>query len=502
MRVSRSLTIKQMVISVVVVMIFVAVFVVTQVFHFVQQRRVDYAQQMELMAHSLRQPLSLALFNTDINQAGEILDALKTSGIVATAEVQLPGGVQVLQRRYRVSKPVPALAANLLRLPVTITVPLYSLQPATPKPMALLVLQADSARIYTFILSTVATMVTAYLLLVLILSIALSWCINKLMIRPLRRLANELQALPPEAITSHQFVIPAGHANDELGMLVRSYNRNQRTVNLLRSSKLTVSQSDILYQQNEALSRNEMLTLLLSASLTLKLSPRIDLRDGHLAGAQVHLALPGLQGEQLLPDDRAIPAGEEMAPLWFWMVDSCCDRLAVWQKTQIGLALYLDIPPAVLASAGLLSHLQERLSVGDMAPSSLVLETDLQALSVSPDILKGLKQAGVTLMLNSDATENLSVTGLINATLPAAGQLKVDLTKINRSLTALQLLSELANKLVLALMVTHVDSAEDEALLRSHGVIYASGAYCGSPLSIPAFTERYFPDSSVGESAV
>ncbi|WP_034945169.1 biofilm formation regulator HmsP [Erwinia oleae] len=228
MQVSRSLTIKQMATVSGVAAVTISVFIVIQLFHFVQQRRIDYAQQMENVAHTVRQPLSQAVLRADITQAERILNSLKPAGILGRAEVVLPGGLQALHTDFEPSRPVPRLIAKVFKLPVQITVPLYSLEPANPKPMALLILQADSWRVYQFILSALSTMVTTYLLLALILSVAISWCINKLMVRPLRRIANELHHLEPHEILPHQLALPRRHRDDELGMLIRSYNRNQQ----------------------------------------------------------------------------------------------------------------------------------------------------------------------------------------------------------------------------------------------------------------------------------
>lgn len=241
MRVSRSLTIKQMATVSGVAAVTISIFIVIQLFHFVQQRRVDYAQQMENIAHTVRQPLSQSVLKADIPQAELILNSLKPAGILARAEVVLPNGLKALHTDFEPEKPVPKFIARLFELPVKITVPLYSLEPANPKPLALLVLQADSWRVYQFILSALSTMVTTYLLLALILSVSISWCINKLIVRPLRRIARELQDLPPQDVIPHQLVMPERHRDDELGMLIRSYNRNQQVVEAVHDemSRLT-----------------------------------------------------------------------------------------------------------------------------------------------------------------------------------------------------------------------------------------------------------------------
>ncbi|ROR08881.1 biofilm formation regulator HmsP [Erwinia sp. JUb26] len=230
MRVSRSLTIKQMATVSGVAVVTICIFIVIQLFHFVQQRRIDYAQQMENVAHTVRQPLSQAVLKADIPQAEFILNSLRPAGILARAEVVLPNGLQALHTDFEPEKPVPKFIATLFELPVQITVPLYSIEPANPKPLALLILQADSWRVYQFILSAVSTMVTTFLLLALILSIAISWCINRLIVRPVRKIAQDLQDLAPQELLNHQLALPRYHRNDEIGLLIRNYNRNQLTL--------------------------------------------------------------------------------------------------------------------------------------------------------------------------------------------------------------------------------------------------------------------------------
>ncbi|WP_255433301.1 biofilm formation regulator HmsP [Pantoea sp. B9002] len=214
-----------------VAMVTICIFIVIQLFHFVQQRRIDYAQQMENVAHTVRQPLSEAVLKADIPQAERILNTLKPAGILSRADVVLPNAFQALHADFAPEKPVPRWVARLFELPVQITLPLYSVERSgLPKPIAYLVLQADSSRVYQFLLSTLSTMITTYLLLALILSIAISWCINRLIVHPLRDLSRDLQELPPQAILTHKMKLPNNHRDDEIGMLIRSYNRNQQVL--------------------------------------------------------------------------------------------------------------------------------------------------------------------------------------------------------------------------------------------------------------------------------
>ena len=231
MRVSRSLTIKQMAMVSAVTMLFVLLFCVILLFHSVQQNRYNTASQLESIARSVRGPLSASILKGDIPEAETILKRIQPAGVVSRADVVLPNQFQALRMSFIPERPVPMMVMRLFELPVQISLPLYSLErPANPQPLAYLVLQADSYRMYKFVMSWVATLVTTYLLLTLMLSVALTWCINRLIVHPLRRIARELNDLSPQEHMGHQLPLPRLHHDDEIGMLVRSYNINQQRV--------------------------------------------------------------------------------------------------------------------------------------------------------------------------------------------------------------------------------------------------------------------------------
>ena len=179
----------------------------------------------------MREPLSASILKGDIPEAESILKRIQPAGIVSRADVVLPNQFQALRMSFIPERPVPMMVMRLFELPVQISLPLYSLErPANPQPLAYLVLQADSYRMYKFVMSWVATLVTTYLLLTLMLSVALTWCINRLIVHPLRRIARELNDLSPQEHMGHQLPLPRLHHDDEIGMLVRSYNINQQRV--------------------------------------------------------------------------------------------------------------------------------------------------------------------------------------------------------------------------------------------------------------------------------
>src|SRR5476651_1379736 len=100
LRVRRSLTIKQMAAVSSVAVITICFFIVIQLFHFVQQRRDDYAQQLENIAHSVRLPLSQAVLDVDLKETQEILNTLRPVGILSRAEVVLPNEITALSTHF------------------------------------------------------------------------------------------------------------------------------------------------------------------------------------------------------------------------------------------------------------------------------------------------------------------------------------------------------------------------------------------------------------------
>lgn len=232
----------------------ICIFIVIQLFHFVQQRRDDYAQQLENIAHSVREPLSQAVLDVDLEETQDILNTLQPVGILNRADVVMPNQIAALHTHFPPGRPVPQWVTRGFNLPVTISVPLYSAaaSPKAPKPLAYLVLQADSYRMYQFIVSALSTMLTTYLLLSLILTISVSWVVNRLIVKPLRTIASELESLPESEVPYHQLVLPERHEDDEIGMLVRSYNRNQQQL-----EKVQQSMNDALLPAEDTLNNAE-----------------------------------------------------------------------------------------------------------------------------------------------------------------------------------------------------------------------------------------------------
>ncbi|CAM3706794.1 hypothetical protein BS639_16320 [Rouxiella silvae] len=419
MRVRRSLTIKQMAAVSSVALVTICVFIVIQLFHFVEQRRDDYAQQLENIAHSVARPLSQSVLNADLDETQHILNTLRPVGILNRADVVLPNQIQTLSTHYPEGRSVPSWITKGFDLPIKVSVPLYSpaANPTNAQPLAYLVLQADPYRMYQFIVSALSTMLTTYLLLALILSIAISWCINRLIIHPLRSIARELQALPESEVHYHQLAARPRHEDDELGVLIRSYNRNQLLLDKALKAMQSTSQLSSRQQDNsqtltfDSRQENDVLRAINQNDFSLLLRPQINLLTGELSGAEAFLCREFAGGEGVQEND-VIVTGKELAAvasLSEKLLELSCRTLADWMRRDIKLPLAITLSGVQVQRFPLLQSLKTLLRRYQIGQGYLMLQITETALindwGSMVSTLGELRALGVSIRLVADGVE-------------------------------------------------------------------------------------------------
>jgi len=224
-RVQRSLTLKSMIVFFVITLLSLALFLTIQFSYLLEQRKQDYLGQLSNAVVQIQKPLTDSLLSSDLNEVKRLLVSLKTSGIMGKAILTVDGAT-VMSLDYATPRPIPEWAVKFTGIPVELTVPLYAYgnMLLTAKPQGSLTLQVDSNRVYRFAFNTLALLTTTYLLLVLILAIAMTWCVSRMIVRPLRKIALELQ----DTDNQHDIQVSDYHNDDELGLLAKSYNRQRK----------------------------------------------------------------------------------------------------------------------------------------------------------------------------------------------------------------------------------------------------------------------------------
>ena len=484
MRVSRSLTIKQMAMVSAVAMLFIFIFIVVQLFHFVQQSRYDTASQMEKIAHSVRLPLSAAILKADIPQAEYILNQIQPSGIISRADVVLPNQFQALRQSFAPERPIPMWIARLFELPVQISLPLYSLErPANPQPLAYLVLQADSWRMYKFIISTISTLLTTYLLLALVLSVAISWSINRLIVHPIRKIARELDNLSPQNAAGHQLKLPALHHDDEIGMLVRSYNRNQQ---MMMPRHLT--------QEHDLLNAFE------DQQFAIWLQPQVNMRTQEVVSAEVFLRMQQPDGSWVLPDgliERIENCGL-MYMIGNWVLEESCRVLADWQSRGITMPLSVNVSAQQLLHKKMGSSLLEMLARYRIQSGTLILEVTESHRIDDPteavNILRTLRKAGVRIALDDFGMGYASLRHLHHLK-----ALPVDILKLDKSFidglpedsAMAGVIIGMAKTLGLKLVAEGIENQAQCDWLLNEGVTLAQGYLFSRAMTLKEFDAQY-----------
>ncbi|OAT30933.1 HAMP domain-containing protein [Proteus myxofaciens] len=222
----RSLTIKQMAAVAGVTLVTIAIFISIQLVYLIDQRREDYQNQLFNAGMSIQQSLADALLRSDLNDAKQQIISLKTTGILGKAIVIQPENLQILNLDFAPKKEVSPFSQWLFHIPVEVTIPLHPLGVVYTEDKAYtgrLILQADTNRVYRFASNTVALVLTTYLLMGLILTIAISWCINRIVVKPLRKIAVTLN----EEDKICTLTCPKSHHDDEIGLLVKGYNHQK-----------------------------------------------------------------------------------------------------------------------------------------------------------------------------------------------------------------------------------------------------------------------------------
>lgn len=483
MRVSRSLTIKQMAMVSAVSVLFIFIFIVVQLFHFVQQSRYDTASQMEKIAHSVRLPLSAAILKADIPQAESILNQIQPSGIISRADVVLPNQFQALRQSFAPERPIPMWIARLFELPVQISLPLYSLErPANPQPLAYLVLQADSWRMYKFIISTISTLLTTYLLLALILSVAISWSINRLIVHPLRKIARELDNLNPNDAASHQLTLPPLHHDDEIGMLVRSYNRNQQM------------------SQRHLTQEHDLLAALDNQQFAIWLQPQVNMRTKEVVSAEVLLRMQQPDGSWALPDgliERIEDCGL-MFTIGNWVLEEACRVLAGWQSQGITMPLSVNLSAQQLLHESMGSSLLELLARYRIQPGLLILEVTESHRIDDPkkavSVLRPLRKAGVRIALDDFGMGYASLRHLHHLKALPIDALKLDKSFVDglpEDHAMAGVIIGMAKTLGLKLVAEGVENQEQCNWLLNEGVTIAQGYLFSRALTLKEFDTQY-----------
>jgi diguanylate cyclase (GGDEF)-like protein len=231
--------------------------------------------------------------------------------------------------------------------------------------------------------------------------------------------------------------------------------------------------------------------------LCLYFQPKIDLRSGRVAGAEVLLRWQHPSRGLLMPIDF-IPFAEQTGFIrWLtrWTLDHAMAQAAEWQRADMALNLAVNISSEDIADSRFDSRVAALLSRHQLPPSLLTLEITETGFIEDPRravlMLDAIAALGVCLSIDDFGTGYSSLSHL--------ARMPVDEMKIDRSFvqsletdpefaTVLRSAIDMGHGLGLKVVAEGVETSAAAGRLRDFGCDIAQGYFYAKPMPLDAFT--------------
>lgn len=250
-------------------------------------------------------------------------------------------------------------------------------------------------------------------------------------------------------------------------------------------------------QRERTLMENELRLAIARNQLYVHYQPRIDLRDGHLRGAEALLRWYHPELGQV-PPAKFIPLAEEVGligEIGPWVLRRACEQFAAWQAAGYAIGtVAVNVSGRQFKTGDLVELVEQTLDSCGLAPHSLELEVTegilIDDIESVINVLDRLKQIGVSVALDDFGTGYSSMAYL--------SRLPIDIVKIDQSFVRESAHNEGARSIVQAIIVmAHaldktlvaegVETLAQATLLQTWGCEEAQGYYFSHPIDATAF---------------
>jgi diguanylate cyclase (GGDEF)-like protein/PAS domain S-box-containing protein len=229
--------------------------------------------------------------------------------------------------------------------------------------------------------------------------------------------------------------------------------------------------------------------------LSLSFQPKVDAREGRLAGVEALLRWQHPEHGMIAPEDF-VPAAEHtgvIRPLTLWVVNAVLRAQRTWREAGFEVNAAINLSVKSLHDPELATILNLLFERWETDPSCLTLELTESALMADPDtamtVLKRVAELGCRLSLDDFGTGYSSLAYL--------QRLPMDEIKIDRSFVAamteddnaavvVRSVIKLAKSLGLTVVAEGVEGEDAFAWLRSLGCDQMQGFYVGPAMSSEA----------------
>lgn len=254
---------------------------------------------------------------------------------------------------------------------------------------------------------------------------------------------------------------------------------------------------------------HELQVALKEEQLVVYYQPQVDLRDGHISGAEALVRWQHPDRGLVMPPDF-VPLAEETG-----LIDSldtvvlgiACRQAAAWRARGGGaLRLAVNISPRHLHSPSLLSHLRTALETSGFTADELEIELTETAIidnsGLATSIVSQLRELGATVALDDFGTGYSSLSHLHR--LPI-NRVKVDRSFVSRieddddAAAIVKAVIDLGHSLGLRVVAEGVETEGQLAYLKLFGCDEAQGYLFARPLPAEEFAKLFFaPAAAAG----
>ncbi|BBI99891.1 hypothetical protein FGKAn22_15840 [Ferrigenium kumadai] len=244
---------------------------------------------------------------------------------------------------------------------------------------------------------------------------------------------------------------------------------------------------------------NELRRTLLKHELTLHYQPKVDLRSGHICGAEA-LARWRLANGSMVSPAEFIPLAEKSSlilNLGAWVIDEACMQVRTWLDAGLkDICVALNISARQFRSSDLDKQLEQALEKHGIEAHHLELELTESMLMHEPEqavaTMHKLKQIGVKISLDDFGTGYSSLAYLSRFPIDT---LKIDQSFVRGVVTdpdSAEISSAiigLAHRMKLRVVAEGVETEDQLAYMRTNGCDELQGFYFSKPLPADDFAE-------------
>lgn len=250
-----------------------------------------------------------------------------------------------------------------------------------------------------------------------------------------------------------------------------------------------VERQDVEEALREALEREEF---------ALHFQPKVDLRNGEIAGAEALLRWDHPKKGAVSPA-LFVPVAEAsglIVPIGRWVMREACRQVHAWQKAGLPVpSVAINVSSIEFAAPQFLETVFETLNETGLAPNALELEFTERALMKRADttqaILEALSAGGVQMSVDDFGTGYSSLSTLRRFPIQ---MLKIDQSFVREirlrgaDADLVTAVLTMAQSLKLRVVAEGVETAEELAFLQEHRCDQAQGYYFSRPLPPAEFS--------------